>query len=89
MIAELEDKLAGKWLMFGLHLGLEIQQLECIEANHPNDCQKCTTKLLISWWKQQETPNWEQIVQALKKIGNDRLALTIANKYLIEDVAVT
>ena len=81
--------MAGKWLVFGLHLGLEIQQLECIEANNPNDCQKCTTKLLVFWWKQQESPNWEHIVQALRKIEDEGLASTIANKYLSENVGET
>ena len=86
MITELEDNLANKWLVFGLHLGLEIEKLECIEANHPTNCQKCTTKVIIAWWKQQESPTWEQIVQALKKIGNERLASTITEKYMTSNI---
>ena len=89
LIAELEDNLANKWLVFGLHLGLNIEELECIEVNHPNNCQKCTTKLLISWWKQQESPNWEQIVQALKMIGNERLAATVSKKHVTSKCPAT
>ena len=82
LIAELKESLANDWLEFGIHLGLKIEELECIEANHPANCQKCAIKLLISWWKQQQSPSWDQIVQALKKIGNERLASTISKKYL-------
>ena len=85
LITELEDHLADKWLVFGLNLGLKIEELECIEANHPTNCQKCSTKLLISWWKQQQSPSWDQIVQALKKIRNEKLASTICEKYLTSE----
>ena len=77
---ELEDNLVNKWLVFGHHLGFDMEQLEKIRTHHPDNFLKCTTELLFSWWKHQEAPSWERVQQALRETEEKRVALDLEGK---------
>ena len=70
----------NKWQRLGLALGLLYPTLERIDENQRGNIEKCRTKMIAAWLKQQDNvckngvPSWAVLRKALEKIGENQLA---------------
>ena len=71
----LED--VNNWLPLGLQLGLRYKTLERIGENKRENIDKCKTEMLVAWLQQQANPCCADLKEALKKIGQNRVASEI------------
>ena len=44
--------LAGRWMDFGICLGMRQSALEIIQADNPHSCNNCLSKMLSQWLRQ-------------------------------------
>ena len=73
----LQNALVKEWFTFGLHLGLDVYELNVIETNSVSyvDKRTCVRQMLTKWKDTFDSEaTWEKIVIALRKIGNKALA---------------
>ena len=73
----LQNALVKEWFTFGLHLGLDVYELNVIETNSMSyvDKRTCVRQMLIRWKDTFDSEaTLEKIVTALRKIGNKALA---------------
>ena len=78
----LYNEVADKWEPIGIYLHLPMATLNVIGANHKLDTYKCLTKMLEVWLKRENPlPTWSAIIQALKFLGEERLATALREKH--------
>ena len=70
-------KNVNNWLPLGLQLGLLHPTLERIGENQRENIDKCKTEMLVAWLQQQDNPCCADLKEALKKIGQNRVASEI------------
>ena len=73
----LQNALVKEWFTFGLHLGLDVDELNVIKSNsmYYRDERTCVQQMLTKWKDTYSSEaTWEKIVIALRKIGNNALA---------------
>ena len=71
--------ISSKWHDLGLEL-LEQEDEETlneIEINHPNDASKCCKQMFQLWLSKCPTATWNQLIQALREVDLNNLAITI------------
>ena len=81
----LQDHLVREWFTFGLHLGLEVEELNILESSYlcHLDQRICVRQMLTKWTnKFDRNATWDRIVYALKKIGNNLLAREVEERYI-------
>ena len=67
----------SKWYMIGIELGLDVDELDAIEANSHHRTDECLSKMLHSWLRQAiPRPTWSKLVEALRSrsIGYTNMA---------------
>ena len=69
-----------KWSVFGINLDIPPPVLDAFKDDKPVD--QLFREMLGVWMK--GNPYWQDLVEALKQIGNRRLAMQIENKYIKE-----
>ena len=72
---------AAKWYQLGTQLKLQAYILREIKANNQNDSRACLSDALERWHRLNRKASWEDIVNALKKMDEDRLAEIIQKEY--------
>ena len=81
----LQNSLVKEWFNFGLHLGLDVDELNVIECNsmYYRDERTCVIQMLIKWKDTFDAEaTWKMIVIALGKIGNHTLARKVDEKFV-------
>ena len=78
LLTELHDVVG--WFLLGIHLGIPLSDLQKIRHQFGDSVDECKTEMLITYSKLKE-PEWSDIVEALKRSGEQALALRIAQKY--------
>ena len=78
LLTELHDVVG--WFLLGIHLGIPLPDLQKIRHQFGDSVDECKTEMLITYSKLKE-PEWSDIVEALKRSGEQALALRIAQKY--------
>lgn len=58
--------IASKWKGVGLHLGLELEEINIIEADHPTSCEKACEAMLSKWYKKTIKPTLGKLNQAVE-----------------------
>ena len=71
----------GDWYRLGLTLNLESDDLDIIEEDHRGEKRKQTRKMFQLWLGTQPDPSYEQLIKALRKVGDERVANSLCNKY--------
>ena len=56
---------ASKWRNLGLQLRVDYQLMENIECDHPNDCERCCSKMLAEWLQSNPAACWEDLITAI------------------------
>ena len=71
-----------EWEPLGLEMKVPHLELQKIRRDY-NGVEACKTHIMLSTWLDHyiEPPTWADVVRALVKTGNRRVAQKIANKY--------
>ena len=69
VLAEVVD-----WELLGINLGLEMHKLEEIKAKCGGDPVMCKNKMYDIWLRQNTEASWRDVVQALEKLGEMKIA---------------
>ena len=78
----LYNEVADKWEPIGIYLHLPMATLRAITADHHRDTYKCLLSMLEVWLKRENPfPTWSAIIQALKFLGEERLATALRKKH--------
>jgi len=75
-------KSVSNWHLLGVNLDLSDSELTTIEMNHRGDNTLCKTKMLSRWLAKTTCPSWEAVVQALRLMEANAVAVTIQRKYV-------
>ena len=82
ILDEIED--VNDWHTLGIHLRLDIAQLDQIEEQYfaTQGHRRCKTKMIDLWLKVKPDASWHMLIKALKKIKEESLADRLTAKYL-------
>ena len=71
------------WMQLGLQLGVPKHTLEVIRCQYATyGVEMCKTEMLSTWLdSHEEEPTWAEVVLAVSRTGNKKLARKIADKY--------
>ncbi len=72
-----------QWYHLGLYLNISDNELDTISAN-VSDVQMRFTKMVQKWLKSKDGATWEDLREALQKLGQRKLAAEISTKYCSE-----
>ena len=64
----------SKWKDLGIELTDNIENLNLIAGNHPNDISTCCTNMFEFWLNSQLEASWNQLIKSLKQIKLNALA---------------
>ena len=69
------------WFCLGVFLSVSPSKLKAIQKNFGMEGpERCKIEMLI-FWRDQKARNWAELVQALTKMGMERLAKKIATNH--------
>ena len=88
----LQDHLIKEWFTFGLHLDLNVTELNVLETNSFAYADKRTAvRHMLTKWKNRfgEKATWDKIVDALREIGRNALAQDLKDKHMQPEVKET
>ncbi len=74
----------SEWYHLGVFLKIEDNELDAIAAEFPSVRMRCT-KMVQKWLNSEDGATWEDLCEALRKLGQHRLAETILTKYYGKD----
>ena len=69
------------WNRLGLALKLNSYDLNIIEKDNPGDTRKQSLKMFDLWLKTQPDASYEQLIKALREVGNETVASSLYMKY--------
>ena len=69
------------WNRLGLALKLNSYDLNIIEKDNPGDTRKQSLKMFDLWLKTQPDASYEQLIKALREVGNETVANSLYMKY--------
>ena len=70
-----------EWYELGLQLGVEDAELEVIEKNNRGDLKTCRRNMFRAWLRITPSPSYQQLVEALVAVGEDKEADLLRKKY--------
>ena len=80
----IEHVTTARWYNLGLALGVDDSRLQFIEQNTRGDSETGLRRMFQKWLSSCEQPSWNSVIQALGRIGDNRLAEEICNNFCIE-----
>ena len=70
-----------EWYDLGLQLDIDDHELDVIQKDHYGDVRACRREMFRTWLKSFPTATYQQLVQALLAIGENREACRICKRY--------
>ena len=70
-----------EWYNIGLQLGVEDAELKVIQQNYLRDSEACKREMFNAWLKKTSSPSYQQLVEALWAVGENREANRLCKKY--------
>ena len=70
-----------KWYYLGVLLGIGVAELDVIEKNNPLNIHACKRKMFQAWLRITPSPSYQQLVEALKTVGEINEAERLRKKY--------
>jgi len=70
-----------EWYDLGLQLDIDDHELDVIQKDHCGDVRACRWEMFRTWLKNFPTATYQQLVQALHNIGENREAYHICKRY--------
>ena len=84
LLKELLSKVASNWENIGVLLGIDDGPLSKIKADNHGESGNCLREMLRVWLKKVDPPPlWNLIVDALKSLGEEKLAQELNEKYCV------
>ena len=80
-LKDLMNLYVNDWYRLGLALKLLSDDLDIIEEDFRGDTRKQTRKMFKLWLRTQPDASYEQLIKALHKVGCERVANSLCNKY--------
>ena len=77
----LMDLQVSNWYRLGLSLGLNSYNLDVIKRNHPGDTESQMCKMFDRWLRTQPDASYQQLIKALRKVGDESVANFLSKKY--------
>ena len=71
----------GDWYRLGLALKLNSYDLDIIKKDHPGDTESQMCKMFQLWLRTQPDASYDQLIKSLCKVGDERVANSLRNKY--------
>ena len=71
----------NEWYELGLQLGVEDAKLEEIERKNPGNLNACRRNMFRAWLRITPNPSYQQLVEALETVGEERQADLLCKKY--------
>ena len=81
---ELKDLMhlqVSNWYRLGLSLGLNSHHLDVIKRDHQGDTESQTCKMFDRWLRTQPDASYEQLIKALRKVGDESVANFLSKEY--------
>ena len=69
------------WYRLGLALTLSSHDLDIIEKDHRGDTRKQTCKMFDHWLRTQPDASYEQLIKALRDVGEETVATSLYGKF--------
>ena len=70
-----------RWVNLGLALGVDDSALQFIEQDNKGDSRTGLRRMFQEWLSSCEQPSWDNVIRALRRIGENRLAAEICQKF--------
>ena len=70
-----------EWYDLGLQLGIDDTELDVIEKNNRGDLKACRRNMFRAWLRITPSPSYQQLVEALMAVGEDKEADLVCKKY--------
>ena len=70
-----------KWYKLGLQLGVDDEELKVIQQNYPRDSKASKQEMFSAWLRKASSPSYQQVVEALQAVGENREANRLWKKY--------
>ena len=71
------------WRGLGLNLGVRDYELDQIQRSHPTEgCSRWRQETFSLWLQQTPRASWENVVKALRQMGENKVAAKIEQKYI-------
>ena len=70
-----------RWFSLGLALGVDDSALQFIQQDTRGDSRTGLTCMFQEWLSSCEQPSWDNVIRALRRIGENRLAAEIRQKF--------
>lgn len=83
IIEEVREDISN-WHLFGDDLGVSSTDLDRIKAEQPTELQKLMKTVRIWYDNHHNDACWEDVVKAIAKMGNKRLAKKVADKHGVQ-----
>ena len=78
---ELTD--VSDWYTLGLNLGVRETELQQIQSSYPTEgCRRWKQETISHWLRQTPSASWENVVKALQKMGENKVAEKIELQYI-------
>ena len=71
----------AEWYDLGLQLGVEDEELDVIKKNNPGNLRACKREMFRKWLRITANPSYQQLVEALKAVGDVKEADQLSKKY--------
>ena len=78
----IENVTTPRWCDLGLFLGVDENTLKFIEKDTYGDSQTGLRRMFQKWLSGCEQPSWDNVICALQKMGEYKLAAEISQKLL-------
>ena len=77
----IEHVTTPQWFDLGLALGVDDSKLQAIEQDTRGDSQTGLRRMFQKWLSSCEQPSWDNVIRALRRIGENRLAAEIRQRF--------
>ena len=82
VLKELYNKVASKWENIGILLDIDDGPLSKIKADNRGDSGDCLREMFRIWLKKVDPPpSWNDIVEALECLGEEKLSQELKGRY--------
>ena len=79
-----ELKTVTEWHELGMYLGVHLYELDRIEEECSTNIKRRLQQTLSLWLQRKPNASWLDVVNALRKMGQNRVAESILQKYIRE-----
>ena len=70
-----------QWYDLGLQLGVDDEELKTIQQNYLRDSKACKREMFSAWLRTASSPSYQQLVEALRTVGENKEANHLCERY--------